>query len=107
MPPAAPVISTRSSLFPFRQSLINKSTRRSISLTICGDKTTTTLRNEARGGIAPDRMSVAAAKLDDRGPRVCADHLLTVNIRRGWNAEQERRVHRTFFRAITAAVVLI
>jgi polysaccharide biosynthesis/export protein len=52
-------------------------------------------------------MSVATANLDDRGPQARADHLLTVNIRRGWNAEQERRVHRTFLRAITAVAVLI
>jgi hypothetical protein len=50
---------------------------------MCGDKTTTTLRNEGLGGIAPDRMSVATAKLDDRGPQVRADHLLTVNIGQG------------------------
>src|SRR5438552_14959628 len=36
-------------------------------------------------------------------PTICS-RLIFVGV---WNAEQERRVHRTFFRAITAAFVLI
>src|SRR5215472_11086550 len=50
-------------------------------------------------------MLAATAKPDDRGPQVRTDHLLTSIFVGLWNAEQERRVHCTFFRA--AAFMLI